>query len=54
MMSFFINEGYFILELGISQYIEDNENMNMPDIITEVKKDGQKVYSICEKRMYGY
>lgn len=49
-MSFFTNTGYYILEPGIFNYIEENENIGMPDIITRMKEDGQKVgiYPISE------
>ncbi len=49
-MSFFTNTGYYILEPGIFEYIGENENIGMPDIITRMKEDGQKVgiYPISE------
>ena len=49
-MSFFTNTGYYILEPSIFQYIGENENIGMPDIITRMKDAGQKVgiYPISE------
>ena len=49
-MSFFTNTGYYILEPDIFKYIGENENIGMPDIITRMKEDGQKVgiYPISE------
>ena len=49
-MSFFTNTGYYILEPTIFEYIEENENIGMPDIISRMKRDGQKVgiYPISE------
>lgn len=49
-MSFFTNTGYYILEPSIFQYVGENENIGMPDIITRMKEDGQKVgmYPISE------
>lgn len=49
-MSFFTNTGYYILEPTIFEYIRENENISMPDIIMRMKEDGQKVgiYPISE------
>lgn len=49
-MSFFTNTGYYILEPTVFKYIEENENIGMPDIISRMKADGQKVgiYPISE------
>lgn len=49
-MSFFTNTGYYILEPTIFQYIGENENISMPDIIMRMKEAGQKVgiYPISE------
>lgn len=42
-MSFFTNTGYYILEPEVMDYIGDNENIGMPDIIERMKKDGRKI-----------
>ena len=49
-MSFFTNTGYYILEPEVFRYIEENENIGMPDIIDRMRRDGQKVgiYPISE------
>lgn len=49
-MSFFTNTGYYILEPDIFEYIEDDENISMPDIIARMKEGGKKVgiYPISE------
>lgn len=49
-MSFFTNTGYYILEKEIFQYIQPNEKIGMPDIISRMMNDGQKVgiYPISE------
>lgn len=49
-MSFFTNTGYYILEPEIFRYIEENENIGMPDIIDRMRRDGQMVgiYPISE------
>ena len=49
-MSFFTNTGYYILEPAIFDYIKENENIGMPDIIIRMKDAGQKVgiYPISE------
>ncbi len=49
-MSFFTNTGYYILEPKIYEYIEENENIGMPDIINRMKNDGKRVgiYPISE------
>lgn len=49
-LSFFTNTGYYILEPDIFKYINQNENIGMPDIIDRMRKDGLKVgiYPISE------
>lgn len=41
--SFFTNTGYYILEPAIFQYIEENENIGMPDVIMRMKADNQRI-----------
>lgn len=49
-MSFFTNTGYYILEPEVMTYINENENIGMPDIIQRIKENGGKVgiYPISE------
>ena len=49
-LSFFTNTGYYILEPEVFRYIEENENIGMPDIIDRMRCAGQKVgiYPISE------
>lgn len=49
-LSFFTNTGYYILEPDIFKYINQNENIGMPDIIDRMRKAGLKVgiYPISE------
>lgn len=42
-MSFFTNTGYYILEPKVFEYIGQNENIGMPDIIDRMRRDGQKI-----------
>jgi len=42
-MSFFTNTGYYLLEPSVMNYIGDNENIGMPDIIQRMRQDGKKV-----------
>lgn len=49
-MSFFTNTGYYILEPEVFRYIEENENISMPDIIDRMRNKGKKIgmYPISE------
>lgn len=49
-MNFFTNTGYYIVEPCIMDYIGDNEEIGMPDIIDRMRKAGKKVgiYPISE------
>ncbi len=49
-MSFFTNTGYYIVEPCIMDYVGENEEIGMPDIIDKMRKDGRKVgiYPISE------
>lgn len=49
-MSFFTNTGYYILEKDIFNYIDQNEQIGMPDVIDRMRNDGQKigVYPVSE------
>ncbi len=42
-MSFFTNTGYYILEKDVFSYIEKNENIGMPDILSRMRNAGLKV-----------
>ena len=49
-VSFFTNTGYYILEKEIFDYIGENEQIGMPDVVERVRKAGHKVgvYPISE------
>lgn len=42
-MSFFTNTGYYVVEPEVMNYIGENENIGMPDIIERMKADGKKI-----------
>ncbi len=42
-MSFFTNTGYYILNTSVFEYIEEDEVIGMPDILSRMKEDGRKV-----------
>lgn len=47
---FFTNTGYYIVEPVIFNYIKENENIGMPDILTRMQADGRRIglYPISE------
>lgn len=49
-MAFWVNTGYYIVEPTVFEYIKENENVDMTDIIARMKDDGQKtgIYPISE------
>lgn len=49
-ISFFVNTGYYILETEVFNYINESENISMPEIIERMKNDKQKIgiYPISE------
>ncbi len=43
IMSFLTNTGIYIVEPEVIDYIEDDESIGFPDVVTRVKKSGKKV-----------
>lgn len=43
LMSFLTNTGIYIVEPGVIDFIEDDEAIGFPDIVTRVKESGKKV-----------